>query len=259
MGVLYGFWGFTTIFLFWGALIRATREWGGQSSQGAAFGIMESGRGLAAALLAALAVAVLAWYMPDDATLATDAERRAGLRTIILLYSAATFAAAAMAWLLIPDPGEATQKRAANPFAGMAIVVRRPIVWAQAAIIVCAYCAYKGLDNYSLYAVQVLGMDEVEGARLASYGAYVRPVAARYLLCSATGDANTSSFNRRSGRNDFTGWLHAGDFLCANRRTNSRRDARRRRPSQSIHVPCLYCGLRCRRGWVVALAQEVPK
>jgi nitrate/nitrite transporter NarK len=178
MGVLYGFWGFTTIFLFWGALIRATREWGGQSSQGTAFGILESGRGLAAALLAALAVAVLAWYLPEDATLATDAERRAGLRTIILLYSAATFVAAAMAWLLIPDPGKATQEKAANPFAGMVIVAKRPIVWAQAAIIVCAYCAYKGLDNYSLYAVQVLGMDEVEGARLASYGAYVRPVAA---------------------------------------------------------------------------------
>ncbi len=30
-------------------------------------------------------------------------------------------------------------------------------VWAQAAVIICAYCAFKGLDNYSLYAVQVLG------------------------------------------------------------------------------------------------------
>jgi len=57
-------------------------------------------------------------------------------------------------------------------------VLRRPIVWAQAGIVVCAYCGYKGLDNYSLYAVQVLGMDEVEGARLASYGAYIRPFAA---------------------------------------------------------------------------------
>ena len=60
----------------------------------------------------------------------------------------------------------------------MGIVLRRPIVWAQACIIVCAYCGYKGLDNYSLYAVQVLGMDEVEGARMASYGAWARPVAA---------------------------------------------------------------------------------
>ena len=43
MGLLYGFWGITTIFLFWGALIRATREWGGESTQGLAFGILEGG------------------------------------------------------------------------------------------------------------------------------------------------------------------------------------------------------------------------
>jgi nitrate/nitrite transporter NarK len=177
MGLLYGYWGITTIFLFWGALIRATREWGGQSAQGMAFGILESGRGVAAAIFAALAVAILAWYLPDDATLASDAERRAGMRTIILLYSAAAFGAGMLAWFAIPDPKNGTVVRR-NPFPNMALVVRRPIIWAQAAIIICAYCCYKGLDNYSLYAVQVLGMDEVEGARLASYGAYVRPIAA---------------------------------------------------------------------------------
>lgn len=177
MGLLYGYWGITTIFLFWGALIRGTREWGGQSAQGAAFGILESGRGLVAAIFAALAVAVLAWYLPDDATLSTDAERRAGLRTIVLLYSAVTFGAGVLAWFAIDDAGEVTRQRR-NPFAGMAQVCRKPIIWAQAAVIVCAYCGYKGIDNYSLYAVQVLGMDEVEGARLAAYGAYSRPVAA---------------------------------------------------------------------------------
>jgi len=177
MTVLYGFWGVTTIFLFWGALIRATREWGGRTSQGAAFGILEAGRGLAAAVFALLLVAVLAGYLPDDATLATDAERRAGMRAIILAYSAAAFAAAALVWFGIPDPGEADGAHR-NPLANMSFVMRRPIIWAQAAIIICAYCGYKGLDYYSLYAVQVLGMDEVDGARLAAYGAYVRPVAA---------------------------------------------------------------------------------
>jgi nitrate/nitrite transporter NarK len=47
----------------------------------------------------------------------------------------------------------------------------------QAAVIICAYCGYKGLDNYALYAVQVLGMNEIDAAKLATYGAYVRPVA----------------------------------------------------------------------------------
>ena len=53
-------------------------------------------------------------------------------------------------------------------------------------IIVCAYCCYKGLDTYSLYAVEVLGKDEVEGARLAAIGAWTRPVAA--LLAGLVSD-----------------------------------------------------------------------
>ena len=60
----------------------------------------------------------------------------------------------------------------------MAEVLRQQTVWGQAGVIICAYCAFKGLDNYSLYAVQALGMDEVEAARLAAWGAYLRPVAA---------------------------------------------------------------------------------
>ena len=177
MAFIFGFFGVTTIFLFLAALIRATRDWGGDRVQGTAFGILDGGRGLVAALFAVLTVAVLAAYLPEDATMATDAERSAALRTIILLYSAATFAAGVFVWFIIPAPGE-IERASSNPLAGMAFVLRRPIIWAQAGVIVCAYCGYKGLDNYSLYAVQVLGMDEVEGARLASYGAWVRPVAA---------------------------------------------------------------------------------
>ncbi len=177
MAVLYGYWGVTTIFLFWGALIRATRDWGGDKEQGVAFGILEGGRGLVAASVAAFCVSVLAFYMPDNARLATAEEREAGFRTVILLYSLFTFLAGVFAWFAIP----ATKKGSDiefNPIKGMTEVLRRPIIWAQAAVIVTAYCGYKGLDNYSLYAVQVLGMDEVEGARLASYGAWTRPFAA---------------------------------------------------------------------------------
>src|SRR5210317_301058 len=52
MVLLYGYWGITTILLFWSALIRATREWGGHDAQGSAFGLLEGGRGIVAALLA---------------------------------------------------------------------------------------------------------------------------------------------------------------------------------------------------------------
>ena len=177
MALLYGYWGVTTILLFWAALIRATREWGGAISQGKAFGILEGGRGVAAALFATLGIAVLAWYLPENVALVSDEERRAGFRAVILLYSFAAIAAAMFAWLLI-TPVKHLGDSSQSLIHGAAIVTTRPLVWAQAAVIICAYCAYKGLDNYSLYAVQVLGMNEVDGAQLSAYGAYIRPVAA---------------------------------------------------------------------------------
>jgi nitrate/nitrite transporter NarK len=177
MGMLYGYWGITSIFFLWGAMIRATREWGHDDAQGVAFGVLEGGRGLVAAAFAIFAVNALALYMPDNARLVTPDEREAGFRTVVLLYTAVTAAAGLLAWFTIPDAKNAGSV-ALSSIKSMTIVMRRPVIWAQAAIIVCAYCGYKGLDNYSLYAVQVLGMDEVEGARLAAYGAWTRPVAA---------------------------------------------------------------------------------
>jgi len=177
MQILYGYWGLTTIFLFWGALIRATRDWGGNKSQGVAFGVLEGGRGLVAAVAALVGVNVLAFYMPENVRLATADERELGLQMIILLYSLLTFFAAVFVWFAIPQEKRGSDVEF-NPLTGMGVVLRRPIIWAQAAIIVCAYCCFKGLDNYSLYAVQVLGKDEVEGARLAAYGVWTRPVAA---------------------------------------------------------------------------------
>lgn len=177
MALLYGYWGVTTIFLFWGALIRATREWGGEATQGMAFGVLDAGRGLTAAVLSLAAVNLLALYLPEAAETGTAIQRRGGLQSIIILYTAATLAAAALVWFLIPSAHPRAMSDR-SVFTGIAEVLRMPRIWAQAGVIIGAYCGYKAVDNYSLYAVEVLGMDEVEGARLSSYGAYVRPVAA---------------------------------------------------------------------------------
>ena len=190
MGILYGYWGVTTIFLLWGALICATRDWGGDKTQGAAFGILEGGRGIVAAALASVAVAALAFYLPENARLASVEETETGFRTVIYLYTFMTFLAAVLAWFVIP----ATSNRPVvglSSWRGMSIALRRPIVWAQAGIIICAYCCYKGLDNYSLYAVEVLGKDQVEGARLAAYGAWTRPIAA--IIAGIVADRFTAS------------------------------------------------------------------
>jgi MFS family permease len=61
--VLYGFWGFTTIFLFWSPMIKATRFWGGKNAQGKAFGLLDGGRGLVGALFGTMGVLVFSYFM----------------------------------------------------------------------------------------------------------------------------------------------------------------------------------------------------
>lgn len=179
MALLFGYWGVTSILLFWAAMIRATREWGGDMSQGKAFGILDGGRGFVAAAIAVLAVSLLASYLPQEVATANDEERRAGLSAVILFYSLITAAVSVLTWFFLPDsqgiPAHGASRSSLN---GAMDVLKKPLVWAQAGIIICAYCGYKGGDNISLYAVQVLGMNEVDGAKLSAYATYIRPVAA---------------------------------------------------------------------------------
>ena len=178
MAVLYGYWGVTTILLFWAALIRATREWGGAIEQGRAFGLLDGGRGLVAAGLASLAVIVFGWFLPASSDLVTASARLAALKSAIDFYTAATLTAAFLCWVAIPDEEHPRGSSRTRTFRGMGEVLRTRNVWAQAMVVVCAYCGYKGLDNYSLYAVQVLGMSELEAAGFTAKTAFIRPIAA---------------------------------------------------------------------------------
>jgi len=179
LALLYGYWGITTIFLFWAAMLKATREWGGNLSQGKAFGILDGGRGLVAAAFAVFSVAFMAGFLPEDVVSSTGAEQRAAFRNVILLYSFTTAAVGVLTWFLLPDTESLPdQASIGNSFKGAMTVLHKRTVWAKAGIVIFAYCGYKGLDNLSLYAVQVLGMNEVEGARLFAYASYLRPVAA---------------------------------------------------------------------------------
>jgi nitrate/nitrite transporter NarK len=178
MSCLFAYWGVTSILMFWAAMIRSTREWGGEDSQGKAFGILDGGRGLIAAGLASIAVIVFGHYLGDGVNFAEMENRKAALSNVIYFYTGVTFLAAMVVWVLVPESSTSGTSRGSESMAKIRDVLRRPVVWMQALIVVCAYCGYKGLDNYSLYAVEVLGMDEVAAAKFTAANAYLRPVAA---------------------------------------------------------------------------------
>lgn len=178
LSVLFGYWGITTIFLFWAAMIKATRDWGGHLSQGKAFGILDGGRGLVAAGAATLAVFILSSLMPENIENTSDIERRKALEAVIYLYTFLTIGAAVLVWFLIGDSNNKTNIERRSFRKKIAGVLRNRAVWLQAIIVICAYSAFKGLDYYSLYAVDLLGMNEVDAAYFVSGASYIRAVSA---------------------------------------------------------------------------------
>ncbi|PAY17983.1 MFS transporter [Rhodopirellula sp. SM50] len=187
---LYGFWGLTTILLFWSPLIRATRQWGAnglsggglsaRATPGRAFGILDGGRGLIAAVIASLSVWFFAALIPADVQVATLAERSQAFGKVVLLFAAVTVLSAVLLWFALPQrvssPIGRTQPARAD--GGIGAVLRMPTVWLQAVIVVCAYVAYKGLDDVSLYAKEVLLFDEVQAAKIGTVSMWMRPPAA---------------------------------------------------------------------------------
>ena len=176
LAILYGYWGITTIALFWAPLIRATREWGLNFSQGRAFGLLEGGRGALSAVMASIMVVLFAALLPEDSETASLAQRTESLRWIVLLLSAMTCGAALLIWLALPERKTPAQRAAS--ISDVARVFAMPSVWLQAAVILCAYVGFKAIDDFSLYANQVIGLNQVEAARAGVASLWIRPAAA---------------------------------------------------------------------------------
>ena len=177
--VLYGFWGVTTILLFWAPLIRATRAWGGAELPGRAFGILDGGRGLVAAAIGSGSVALFSLLMPEQIEQATADQRVEALRQVIILFSMITLAAAVLVWFSLPRSSKPSEDSPSKyEPGGVGRVLRMPTVWLQAIVVVCAYVGYKGLDDVSLYAHEVLLFDEVQAAGIGTLSMWVRPFAA---------------------------------------------------------------------------------
>lgn len=178
MSLVFGFFGLTTILLFWAALIRATRDWGGNTEQGRAFGILDGGRGLLAAALASIGAMIFGLAFPAGYDAASFAERSAALASVIYGYTIFTALIGVFIWFALKDPDKASNTVQSRLSEHVLAVLKMPAVMLQALIVICAYVGYKGLDNYTLFAVQVYAMDEVAAANMMATTAWVRPVAA---------------------------------------------------------------------------------
>ena len=186
MNILWAFWGLTTVFLFWAAMLRATREWGGATSQGRAYGLLDGGRGLFAALIASFTVLVFAAALPNDVAAATPEQSAAAFRTVIWVFTGFVLGIALLVWVVVPDiaPQNDLGNQPKLSLDGILEASRMPAVWLQAVIVVCAYVGYKATDDFSLLARDALDFDEVAASAIGTLSFWIRAitaVAAGYL------------------------------------------------------------------------------
>jgi len=178
MQILYGYWGFTTVFLFWGAMIKATRVWGGTDNQGQAFGFLDAGRGLVAASMGSLGVLIFSMFLTNDIELSSLIERKEAFRYVILFSSFMVFLTGFLV-LFFMDSNQKDEKDyviSTNSFSNIKTVLKIESVWLIMIIIISAYIGYKVTDIYSLYASDVMLFDQIEAANVSSLQLYLRPL-----------------------------------------------------------------------------------
>ncbi len=164
---LYAFWGFTSLFAFWPACVKAVRVLSDSEDQGKAFGWFEGVRGIAAAIMAPLAVVIfqLGVKKLDDAT---------GMKYIIIFYSVITIISGLLVfWKMKDENIEESEKLS---FKEIGKVLRLPAVWIIGIVTFCNYVFTLSLYYFTPYATGILGMTVTLGATLAAVKRFVSPI-----------------------------------------------------------------------------------
>ena len=174
--ILYGYWGFTTVFLFWGAMIKSARVWGGAKNQGQAFSFLDGGRGLVAASMGSLGVLIFSFFLTNDIESASLIERKDAFRYVILFSSFMVFLNGILVLFFMESNQKNEVKNTFSTISHIKAVLKIQSVWLIMIIIISAYVGYKVTDIYSLYASEVMLFNNIEAANIGSLQLYLRPL-----------------------------------------------------------------------------------
>ncbi len=187
---IHAFWGMSITFLFWGAMIRVTRNWAPPEEQGKAFGILETGRGLGEVLTSIAFLAVFAALGSTDQA----------LQMVVIQFSVLILTLGVLAWFVLEDTVAGADDSAERTRIGLneiISVLKMPVVWLIATVILTGYCAYWGLFRFTSYATDIFALSVTIGAAISVGKMWLKPLAA--LIAGFIGD--------RFGIAKSVGWL----------------------------------------------------
>ncbi len=168
---IHAFWGVSITFLFWGAMIRVTRNWAPADEQGRAFGILETGRGLAEVLFSMALLAVFAALGSGDSALSA----------VIFQCSAFIVLLGVLAWFVLEDDTEGDKNSPSEPKVGISEIVstlKMPIVWLIGTVVLTGYCAYWGTFRFTSYSSDIFMLSVTIAAAISVGKVWLKPLAA---------------------------------------------------------------------------------
>lgn len=169
---IHAFWGISITFVFWAALIKATRNWAPSHEQGKAFGILESGRGIAEVVSSTALLAVFASLGSENLALSW----------VIVIFSLLTILLGFMAWFSLKDQNRTNsrtdERREKVGISDIFEVLKMPVVWLISVVILAAYSAYWGSYYFTPYATDVFLMSVVFGGAIGVGKMWLKPLAA---------------------------------------------------------------------------------
>ena len=180
--IIHAIWGFTSSFVFWGALIRSTRNWADEDSQGRGFGILESGRGGTEILTATACLALFTMFGAAESALAT----------VIQIISVSNVALGVLAWFFLPD-ADSQRGNDAPRLDQIISVLKLPEVWLISMIVLASYSAYWGTYYFTPLASDVFMMGAVFGGAVGVGKMWLKPITALVsgYIADRVGIANT--------------------------------------------------------------------
>jgi nitrate/nitrite transporter NarK len=169
---LYAMWGLAVALVFWSAMIKSIRNWGRKDEQGRAYGILEGGRSVTDLASGTILLAFFAFRGGDYGALGET----------IVIQASVPLVLAAMVWLIMKDDvrsdRDTQEARTTISLAVVKEVLKLPMVWLLATIILTAYSGYWGSAYFAAYATKVYELGDVLGGAIGVSKYWIAPVAA---------------------------------------------------------------------------------
>ena len=174
MQLLFAYWGFTTVFIFWAPMLKATRAIGGVKMQGKTFSFLDGGRGVVASSIGLIGVLIFSVLITEDVSSLTLSEKQEVFKYVIGASSLIVFIIGIVVYAYLKIELKDDEK--IGNIKSLIELAKLKSVWLISFIILCAYMGYKITDVYSLYASEVMLFDEINAARVGALQQYLRPI-----------------------------------------------------------------------------------